>query len=1059
MIEEIRMRNAHIPQKVKELLRSGCSGVLGLRKRWGHVGPYLFTRDDPLDDLVIEPRYPMANLVRTLLEAEPGRKLGVVARGCDVRAIQALAKDKLLVGESIVFVGVECSEEQAAKCNCEKPVYTLTRCTGCWECVKQCPEEAIKINSCCPIVLPNEFDEGLASRRAIYIPYPQAVPRLALRDREHCLKLTDKLDCKGCTNICEAKAIMADDREQEEVIEVGAVLLATGFDEFDARRKYELGYSRFSDVVTSIEFERILSASGPYGGHVQRLSDGKTPRRIAFLQCVGSRDQQCGNTYCSSVCCMYAIKEAVIAKEHVRSIEPTIFFMDMRAFGKDFDKYYERARDEYGVRFVRSRVAKVDQGPNNTLDLVYETEDERHVHEQFDMVILSVGLEPSQGTQVLIDKLGLRRGEGGFCYSDEFAPLGTSRPGIYVCGAANGPKDIPETVVQASGAAAEAGQLLSSQRNTLIRKKEYPPEIDVSGDPPRVGVFVCHCGINIAGTVDVEAVREYASTLPYVVYTGRNLFTCSGDTQSAMQKVIQEHQLNRVVVASCSPRTHEPLFQETIHEVGLNPYLFELTNIRDQCSWVHMQLPVQATDKAKDLVRMAVSRAVNNRPLHGRPLPVTHKGLVIGGGITGMSAALKMAGQGYDVYLIEREAQLGGNARRIHKTLRNDVQGMLAEMVARVYAEPRITVYTKATLKQVDGFVGNFRSTVQIAANGHGPQELILEHGVIILATGAEERMTTAYLYGQDPRVVTQREMEESLATSSFTFPEGERGSVVMIQCVESRNNEHPYCSRVCCSQALKNAISLKKRYPESDVTILYRDVRSYGLREKYYQQARDLGVLFLRYDLEPDAQGRGGLPVVENRDGKLLVTAYDPITAQDLTLEADTLALSVGIGPRPDAEHLATMLKVPLNADKFFLEAHMKLRPVEFATEGVYLAGMAHAPKFIEESIAQAAAAVSRACTVLSKDEMMSAGAVSNVDQLSCVACGDCVAICPYKAIEMKINKEVTRRNFKNCAEVNPVLCKGCGACTAACRSGCITLDGFDDVQIMSQIAALVSW
>ena len=881
----------------------------------------------------------------------------------------------------------------------------------------------------------------------------------ALAEAGRCLDCGVCSECYRCVEACKPGAVDHALRETYSDVEVGAVILAPGFDEFDATKKYELGYSRFADVVTSIEFERILSASGPYGGHVQRPSDGKAPRRIAWLQCVGSRDQQCGNAYCSSVCCMYAIKEAVIAREHDHHVEPTIFYMDMRAFGKDFDKYYERARDEYGVRFVRARVAKVDQGPDGTLDLVYETEDERHVHEAFDMVVLSVGLEPSKGIKDLIERLDLRRGEGGFCYTDEFHPLQTSREGIYVCGAASGPKDIPETVVQASGAAAEAGRLLASQRGTLTRVKEYPPEIDVSGDPPRVGVFVCHCGINIAGTVDVQAVEEYARTLPYVVYAGRNLFTCSQDTQEAMKDVIEEHGLNRIVVASCSPRTHEPLFQETIHEAGLNPYLFELANIRDQCSWVHMQLPAEATDKAKDLVRMAVSRAVNNRPLHGQPLPVTHSALVLGGGITGMSAALNVADQGYDVYLVEREAELGGNARQMYTTLRNpDVQEMLAGMVARVEANPRIHVYRNAALKAVDGFVGNFRSTVAVASNGHGPEEIAVDHGVVIVATGAVERETDAYLRGQDPRVITQRELEEALAEGGVAFPEGRRGSVVMIQCVESRTPEHPYCSRVCCSQALKNAIAIKERFPESDVTILYRDIRSYGLREKYYQRARDLGVLFVRYDLEPDAEGRGGLPSVTREGERLVVRAYDAIIGDEIVLEPDYLALSVGIGPQEGAEQLAMMLKVPLNAEQFFLEAHMKLRPVEFATEGIFLAGMSHGPKFVEESIAQAAAAVSRACTVLSRDEIVSGGQVAHVDQLACVACGDCVAICPFKAIEL-VNKEVTRRNFKDCAEVNPALCKGCGTCTAACRSGCITLDGFDDVQIMAQIAALVSY
>jgi len=881
----------------------------------------------------------------------------------------------------------------------------------------------------------------------------------AVAEAERCLACGVCSECYRCAEACKPGAIDHTLQETYSELDVGAIILATGFDEFDASLKYELGFSRYPDVITSIQFERILSASGPFGGHLRRPSDGKEPRRVAFLQCVGSRDQQCGNTYCSSVCCMYAIKEAVIAKEHAHGVEPTIFYMDMRCFGKDFDKYYERARDEYGVRFVRSRVAKVDRLEDGTLDVAFVTEDDCLQHEAFDLVVLSVGIEPSKGTRELIEKLELRRGEGGFCYTPEFAPLTTSREGIYVCGAASGPKDIPETVVQASAAASEAGRLLAPARNSLTRVKEYPPEIDVSGDPPRVGVFVCHCGINIAGTVDVEAVEEYARGLPYVVYAGRNLFTCSQDTQDSMKAIIKEHHLNRVVVASCTPRTHEPLFQETIHEAGLNPYLFTLANIRDQCSWVHMRLPAEATEKAKDLVRMAVARSVQSRPLHGQPLPVTHSALVIGGGVTGLVAALNMAGQGYEVFLVEREAELGGNARHVRRTLRTpDVQSVLAELIEQVGQTPRIKVFTNATVKQTDGFVGSFQSVIAQGANGQQPTEATIEHGVIILATGAQERTTTQYLCGQDSRVMTQRELEEALADDRLALAEDRPSTVVMIQCVESRTEEHPYCSRVCCSQALKNAITLKERRPDTNVVILYRDIRSYGLREKYYQRARDLGVLFVRYDLKPDESGNGGLPRVEARDGALVVGAFDPITQQDLTFEADVLALSVGIGPRDDAEQLATMLKVPLNAEEFFLEAHMKLRPVEFATEGILLAGMAHGPKFIEESIAQAEAAVSRACTVLAKEELMSVGTVAHVDQVCCVACGDCVAICPFNAIDL-VNKEVTRRNWKDCAEVNLALCKGCGTCAAACRSGCVTLDGFDDMQIMAQIGALVSY
>ncbi|MBN1401637.1 MAG: FAD-dependent oxidoreductase [Anaerolineae bacterium] len=879
----------------------------------------------------------------------------------------------------------------------------------------------------------------------------------AIAEARRCLACGVCAECYRCLDACEPGAIDHRLESRYSDIEVGAIILATGFDEFDPRVRYELGYSRYKDVVTSIEFERILSASGPYEGHVARPSDGRTPRRIAFLQCVGSRDEQCGQGYCSSVCCMYAIKEAVIAQEHVPGLETSIYYMEMRAFGKDFDKYYERARDEHGVRFVRARVAKVEDGPDGQLRVLYQTDDEQHLSELYDMVVLSVGLEPSTGTRTLIERLGLRHTPEGFCHTPEFAPLCTSREGVYVCGAASGPKDIPETVIQASAAAAEVGKLLAPARASLTRAKEYPPEIDVSGVAPRVGVFVCHCGLNIAGTVDVEAVQEYAKRLPYVVYTGRNLFTCSQDTQEAIKDVIEEHGINRVVVSSCSPRTHEALFQETIRESGLNPYLFELANIRDQCSWVHMNQPEQATEKAKDLVRMAVSRVVEHRPLYGQPLPITHSALVVGGGVTGLTAALEMAGQGYPVHLVEREPQLGGNARHIRRTLAGeDVGEMLAGLIEAVQAHPLISVHTHTALVHVDGFVGNFKSTLRQQCHGSGPEELEMEHGVVIIASGAHERPTTAYLYGQDERVLTQRELEEALADDTLTLPSDRPASVVMIQCVESRTPEQPYCSRVCCSQALKNAIVLKERHPETEVYILYRDIRSYGLRERFYRRARQLGVIFMHYDLEPEP-GHAGPPEVERIDGRLQVRIHDPVIGEQVTLEPDLLALSVGIAPHGDAQDLAALFKVPLNAEHFFLEAHMKLRPVEFATEGVYLAGLAHSPKFIDEAIAQAKAAVSRACTVLSQEQLTSPGSVAHVDPLCCVACGDCEAICPYAAIQIT-SKEVLRRVWRDVAEVNPALCKGCGLCTAACRSGCITLDGFHDVQIMAQITALMA-
>ena len=1023
----------HIVHRARELLNSGCSGVVGLRKRWGHVGPHVFTLRDSFEDLVLEPRYPMAKVVRRLLDAEPGRKLGVVARGCDVRAIKVLAEDGLVAADSVAFVGLACSVDQAKLCNCEKPIFTMTKCTGCWECVENCPEEAIAVNSCCPVVLPNEFDENLASRRAIYTPYLQAVPRLYLRDAEHCLKLTDRLDCKGCTNICKAEAILDDDHEIEEEVEVGAVVVTPGFDEFLATLNYDFGYSQFPDVMTSMELERVLSSSGPFAGHVRRPSDGVEPKRIAFLQCVGSRDISCRNRYCSSVCCMYAIKEAVIAKEHLRGVDVTVFFMDMRAFGKDFDRYYERAKSEYGVHFVRARVSDVVKADDQRgLTVQYAEEGGGVAEAQFDMVVLSVGLEPATRTGELAKKLGIRLEPNGFIWTDPLRPLETSRDGIFVGGAASGPKDIPETVTQASGSAGKASQLLAEVRNTLTGHRELPPERDVTGQPPRIGVFICHCGINIGGTVDVPAVAAYVEGLRDVVHVEHNLYTCSQDTQDHMRDVIIEQSLNRVIVTSCSPRTHEPLFRETVRDAGLNPYLFEMANIRDQCSWVHMTQPEEATAKAKDLAHMAVAKSRRLEPLYSKPILIKSGAVVVGGGIAGMTAALSLADQGYAVNLVERDSELGGNLRHLrYLASAHDPQHLLQDTVANVTDHPNIRLWTQARVVEISGFVGNFRTTIE-----HNGESTEVEHGVVIVATGAQESRPQEYLYGTDERVLSQRQLEERLAEGEF-----DASTVVMIQCVGSREPEHPYCSRVCCCTAVKNALKIKELSPRSEVYILYRDIRTYGLNEELYQAARDQGVVFIRYDLDSK-------PVVSNGQA-LKVSVTEPMLERELALSPDLLVLSNRIDPNPDSTDLAQMLKVPLNEDGFFLEAHMKLRPVDFAVEGVFLAGMAHAPKNLGETIAQAEAAAARAATVISKKEYVPEAIISTVDEDVCAGCGVCVSVCSYEAPEI-----VTVRG-KKISRINAALCKGCGACAMACPSGAAQQLGFRPRQVADMISA----
>jgi heterodisulfide reductase subunit A-like polyferredoxin len=869
----------------------------------------------------------------------------------------------------------------------------------------------------------------------------------ACEEASRCLagQVTGCIQCLECVDRCEAKAIDHSMKDTFEEVKVGAVVFAGGYECYNPRELYELGYGRLPNVVTSIEFERILSASGPFQGVLQRLSDGVPPQKIAFIQCVGSRDAKHNRPYCSSVCCTYAIKEAMIAKEHSTvPLDITIFFMDLRTYGKDFDRYYERAKEESGVRFVRSKVYSVE-AVDSTGDLVvkFTTEDGAIKTEKFSMVVLSVGFQSSPELVELAKEVGIQLNPYGFCQTKPFSPVETSKPGIFVCGAFSAPKDIPETVMQASGAAGEVSAFLSSARNTLTRAKEYPPEKDVLGEEPRIGVFICHCGINIGGYVNVPDATEFAKTLPNVVYAERNLFTCSQDTQERIKKVIEEYKLNRVVVASCTPRTHEPLFRETIRKAGLNPYLFEMANIRDQCSWVHMREPDKATEKAKDLIKMAVAKARLIEALKPLSLPVNRAALVIGGGVAGMTSALTLAEQGFEVHLIEKSNVLGGIARRIHYNLDgDDVQQFLGKLIKKVQEHPQIRVYTDTWIVDVRGYVGNFTTEI-MRYRGRVIEKI--DHGVTIIATGAEEYKPDEYLYGRDPRVLTQLELEEEIVKKNPDIVNCD--NLVMIQCVGCRNDERPYCSRVCCNEAIKNALKLKEMKPEMNIYVLYRDIRTYGFYEEYYEEARRKGIIFLHYDLEDKPKVRQ-----ERRGSQLLlrVQVKDKVLGEDIAIDADILVLSVAMASSPDVRELAMLYKVPVNQDGFFLEAHVKLRPVDFATDGVFVCGLAHAPKSLEESIAQAKAAASRATTILVKDAIIGEGIVAFVDEALCSGCGVCEVLCPYGAIAVNRDKGVSA--------VNEALCKGCGTCCAACPSGAVQQRGFTRKEISVMLDAALT-
>ena len=895
------------------------------------------------------------------------------------------------------------------------------KCTGCGDCEVKCPKR-----------VPSEFEQGLTVRKAIYSLFPQALPNTRAIDKGNCLYFA-KGRCRLCQKACKAGAINFEDKGEEIDLHVGAIILCPGLDRYDAKVRGEFGLGRWKNVVTAIQFERILSASGPYKGEVKRPFDGNHPKKIAWIQCVGSRDSHNANPWCSSVCCMYATKQAIISREHDSEIEPTIFFMEMRAFGKDFDKYIERAKNEYGVRYQRSMISAVREEPGTgDLLLRYAADDGKLIDEAFDMVVLSAGLEPHKDAVQFAETFGIETNSYRFAKTSPLKPVRTSRNGIFVTGTYQGPKDIPETVMQGSAVAGEVMALLGDARGTETVTKEFPPERDLTGEEPRIGVFVCHCGINIASTVEIDKVVEAVKDLPGVVYVTNTIYACAQDSQEMLKQMVREKNLNRVVVASCTPRTHEPLFQDTIREAGLNKYLFDLADIREQCSWCHMGHKEEATKKAIKIVKMAIAKARLLEPLKTDTVGVTPAAMVIGGGIAGMTAALSLADQGFQVCIVEREKELGGLLRNLYRTLEgNDVQEFLKSRIAQVQDHKRIKVYTGVEVKKTEGFVGNFKTTLTDGTK--------IEHGAIILATGGVEYEPAEYLYKKSDHVITQRELEKKLAMGEKP-KSGER--FVMIQCVGSREEPNQYCSRICCQDAIKNAIAIKQGNPGAQVVILYRDIRTYGLREDYYKQARDLGVIFVRYDVDKK-------PVVESTAGdRLRIKTWDYMLNKDIVLDTEWLVLSTGLRPHPTTGRVGEMYKITRNPDGYFLEAHVKLRPVDFPSEGIFVSGLAHAPKNLDETISQSLAAAGRAGVVLSKDRLSVSGIIAKQRKDLCMSCLSCFRVCPFDSPYIDEEGKVAH---------NEVKCHGCGICAGICPAKAFQVNSFRDDQILAMIDAAV--
>jgi heterodisulfide reductase subunit A2 len=891
------------------------------------------------------------------------------------------------------------------------------KCTLCGKCEPVCPVEVDR-----------KLGAGVEKRKAIYMPFPRAVPRSYVIDEEACTK------CGACVEACPENAVDLGEAASEKVLNVGAVVLAFGFEPFEAKRKGEFGLGRYGNVLTGIQYERMLSYSSPGEGVPQRPSDGKRPRKVAFIQCVGSRDMACDAGYCSSVCCMYATKQAIVSTDRVKGLNATVFYMDMRAVGKNYEHYYNLAKSEHGVRYLRSSISTVRElKRSGNLLIEYGTDDGQRKAEEFDMVVLSVGFSAPAAVKELAGRMGVDLNEFGFCATSEFKPTETSVPGVFVAGAFRGPRDIPETVVDGCSAAADVSSLLDSFEDKQADQPAKPSEDLSSEFVPRVGVFLCELKGKLSGALDLDALAKGAGAERGVVCVER---VDVGDIWAALKTVdskARDEQLNRVVLAGY--RAME-MTRAARTEAAVGPYVgvFESVNIGTQCAEAHSNEPELANAKAEEMIRAGVRKALLATPRKFVEREISTRTLVLGGGISGLTASLALAEQDLDVTLVEKSGKLGGNARFSHYTAGGgDIPALVAEKAAAVESNSRIEVLKNAQLTGLEGSWGSYRAKVSVDG-----QEREVLHGALIVATGAQQATTGQYLFGKSPRIVAQRTLEGMLARDDQKALSAR--NIVMINCAGSRETGRPWCSRVCCVHSIKNVLMIKEKNPDAQIYVLYRDMRTYGFYEKLYQQARAKGVVFVRYSLDDK-------PEVALEGEGVKVSFVDELVGERIEISADLLVLGTGIDPA-DSKELAATANLQLTPNGFFAEANPKAAPLDAADLGKFIVGLCNAPMHIEEAICQAKAAAARASALLWSGAEYRPEARSQVNAVICAGCGACVSVCPYDAITLDPEKKH--------AVIDEARCQGCGICAATCRSSAIDLDGFSNEQVLSVLSAL---